>query len=165
MKFDRTNSWHRNMASTVALSALISIATPVASWAGFFGDHPRYLHAITDLRTARNLLEKPEEGNVKADEDGAIAEIDRALDEIKKASADDWKEDFLPPKIDVGWHHHERLKEADRLLHKAIDDISQEEDNGAARGLRNRARHHLELAIASVDHAMADKSFDAHHGF
>jgi len=149
----------------MALSASISIAMPATSWAGFFGDHPRYLHAITDLKTARHLLEKPEEGNVKADEDSAISEIDRALDEIRKAAADDWKEEFVLPHIDAGWHHHERLKEADRLLHKAINDISQEEDDGTARGLRNRARRHLEHAAASVDHAMADKSFDVHHGF
>jgi len=164
MRFDRTNSWHKNVASAMALSALVSIVMPAASWAGLFGDHPRYLHAVTDLRTARHLLEKPEENNVKADEDAAISEIDRALGEIKKAAADDWKEDFVPPKIDAGWHHHERLKEASRLIHKAKDDISQEEDNGSARGLRDRARHHLDLAIDSVDHAMADKSWDEQHG-
>jgi len=165
MKFDRVNSWRKNMASAMALSALVSIAMPVASWAGFFGDHPRYLHAIKDLRTARHLLEKPEEANVKADEDAAIAELDKALGEIKRAAADDWKEDFVPPQIDVNWHHHDRLKEANRLIHKAKDDISQEEDNGSARGLRDRARRHLDLAMGSVDHAMGDKSFDKHHGF
>jgi hypothetical protein len=159
------NSWHRNLASTVALSAMVFMTASPASWAGFFGSHPAYEHAIEDLRTARHLLEKPEEANVAADEEAAVAEIDRALGEIKEAAANDWKENFMPPKIDVGWHHHERLKEASRLLQKAKSDISQEEDDGAARGLRNRARHHLDLAIASVDHAMADKSFDTGRRF
>jgi hypothetical protein len=154
----------KKMASLMALTALTSIAMPAASWAGFFGDHPKYLHAITDLRTARHLLEKPEEANVKADEDNAIAAIDRALGEIKQAAADDWKVDFVPPPIDAGWHHHERLREAAKLLHKAKDDISKEEDTGKARGLRDRARHHLDEAIGAVEHAIADKSFDVQHG-
>src|SRR5262249_12547508 len=53
--------------------------------------HPAYLHALTDLRMARFLLERPARPDVKWDENRAIREIDAAIKEIKEASIDDGK--------------------------------------------------------------------------
>ena len=53
--------------------------------------HPAYLHALSDLRYARALLEKPARADVKWDETKAIREIDAAIKEIRAASIDDGK--------------------------------------------------------------------------
>ena len=53
--------------------------------------HPAYLHALTDLRHARFLLEKPAKPEVKWDESNAVHEIDAAINEIKQAAIDDGK--------------------------------------------------------------------------
>src|SRR5512140_867828 len=54
--------------------------------------HPAYLHALTDLRTARAFLERPANIVVKWDEKRAIKEIDDAIHQIKEAAIDDGKD-------------------------------------------------------------------------
>jgi len=54
--------------------------------------HPAYLHALSDLRTARWMLEhRPGDAAVSAHESEAVSEIDRAIEEIKRAAIDDGK--------------------------------------------------------------------------
>src|ERR1700722_16541124 len=53
--------------------------------------HPAYLRALSDLRDARAHLERPDGGQLHQQEKDAIAEIDRAIGEIKAASIDDGK--------------------------------------------------------------------------
>src|ERR1700753_2160265 len=53
------------------------------------GNHPAYLHALSDLRMARAFLERPANVVVKWDEKRAITEIDAAIREIKEAAIDD----------------------------------------------------------------------------
>src|ERR1700684_669533 len=48
--------------------------------------HPAYLHALTDLRSARGYLRRPARAVVKWDENRAIREIDAAINEIKRAA-------------------------------------------------------------------------------
>jgi hypothetical protein len=141
----------------------ISTIVPLAAWAGFFGEHPRYEHALSDLRTARNFLQRPEEPNVVADEASAIREIDASIGEIKQAARDDWKETWAPPSFDVHLTHGGRVHEALKLLERAHDDITQEEDDRQARGLRNRAIGHLDKAISFARLAIEDKHMDEHH--
>ena len=51
------------------------------------GPHPAYLHALTDLRAARwNLEHRPGDAAVSAQEDVAIVETDRAIQEAKTAA-------------------------------------------------------------------------------
>ncbi|HWY26542.1 MAG TPA: hypothetical protein VNY97_01325, partial [Candidatus Angelobacter sp.] len=45
------------------------------------GKHPRYLHALSDLRVARAHLQRPDGGELREQEREAIHEIDRAIDE------------------------------------------------------------------------------------
>lgn len=52
------------------------------------GKHPHYLHALSDLRTARAHLQRPDGGELHEQEREAVHEIDKAIDEIKKASID-----------------------------------------------------------------------------
>jgi len=117
--------------------------------------HPAYLHALTDLRAARSYLARPAGITVKWDEKRAIGEIDGAINEIKRASIDDGKniDDHAP--IDAPqWG--DRLHRSLELVEKARADISKEEDNGFANGLRNRAVGHLDLAVRYVTEGIED---------
>ncbi|HET9993471.1 MAG TPA: hypothetical protein VFQ65_33270 [Kofleriaceae bacterium] len=122
--------------------------------------HPAYLHALTDLRHARALLERPAKPDVKFDETMAIREIDAAINEIKEAAIDDGKPLTDHPPIDAHVAHRDRLRQAEELLHKAAADIDQREDNGWAKGLRARANGHIHNAEHAVHEAMEDR----HHG-
>src|SRR3569623_635768 len=62
--------------------------------------HPAYLHALTDLRHARALLERPAKADVKFDENVAIREIDAAIYEIMQAAIDDGKPLSDHPPVD-----------------------------------------------------------------
>ncbi|HEY1557207.1 MAG TPA: hypothetical protein VGF94_20365 [Kofleriaceae bacterium] len=122
--------------------------------------HPAYLHALSDMRVARALLERPAKPDVKWDENMSIREIDAAINEIRTASIDDGKPVSDHPPIDAKWGHRDRLKEAMRLLHKAAGDIEEKEDNAWAKGLRTRAVGHIRKAEFGIRDAMDDR----HHG-
>ena len=67
--------------------------------------HPAYLHALTDLRTARAHLQRPDGGELRDQEKKAIHDIDEAINEIKKASIDDGKDlnDHPPVDSHMAW--------------------------------------------------------------
>jgi len=136
-----------------ALAALL--AAPLAAQAG---EHPAYLHALTDLRHARAHLEKPAKPSVEWDEMKAIHKIDDAINEIKKASINDGKDLNDHPPVDAGLDHVGRLHRALELLRKARHDIEEHEDNRFGDGLRDRAFHHIDEAIRLTKEALHDKS-------
>jgi hypothetical protein len=78
-----------NMKTMVLRAALMSagiltVAAPATMQAQVPGPHPAYLHALSDLRAARHYLADGWAwGPVKHDDDMAIHEIDKAIDEIK----------------------------------------------------------------------------------
>ena len=120
--------------------------------------HPAYLHALTDLRHARALLERPAKPDVKWDENVAIREIDAAINEIKQAAIDDGKPLSDHPAVDTHVNHRDRLRQAQQLLHKAASDIDEKEDNDWAKGLRARANGHIHNAENAVNAAMGDRA-------
>jgi len=143
-----------------ALAALTFIAPPGAL-AGFFGEHPAYLHALSNLRHARQLLERPDAPNVEGVEMSAVREVDASIAEIKQAARDDWKPLAALPQIhilDLKGRLHEALKE----LEKARKELNKEEDNMGAAGLRNRAWGHIDQAINFVRQAIGDKDMNRH---
>lgn len=117
--------------------------------------HPAYLHALSDLRWARALLEHPGGGELREQERDAVEEIDHAIDEIKRASIDDGKNPSEHPPIDehLAWGGH--LRKSLELLDKARRDVAREEDDPAAQGLRARALEHIDKAHRHVREAMA----------
>jgi len=120
-----------------------------------FGEHPAYMRALSDLRAARWMLDhRPGNWVQSMDESQAVNEIDKAIDEIKRASIDDGKDVNWHPAVDEHPAHADRLKDADDFLRKARQDISQEEDNGFANGLRNRAYNHIDAAMGATERAM-----------
>ena len=117
--------------------------------------HPAYLHALVDLRLARAHLERQGGGaEFRWDERVAIREIDLALREIKEASIDDGKIVSDHPPVDLKVDYVGRLHRALELLRKARADCNEEEDNGFARGLRNRALQHINEAIRLTEDAL-----------
>jgi hypothetical protein len=121
------------------------------------GKHPYYLHALTDLRTARWLIEhRAGDAKVSGDEDIAITRIDETINEIKHAAIDDGKDIHDHPPIDDKLDHKGRLHRADELLKKVHSDIAREEDDPMTRGLRDRAVHHLDEAIHATGKAIHD---------
>src|SRR6201996_8176996 len=65
------------------------------------GPHPYYLHALSDLRAARWMIEhRPGNWAQTQDEIEAVHRIDAAIGEIKKASIEDGKDLADHPHVD-----------------------------------------------------------------
>ena len=145
------------LKSRLLLSGLLLVAVPFAANADMPGKHPYYLHALSDLRAARWLLEhRPGDAAVSGQEDVAIEEIDKAIGEIKRASIDDGKDIHDHPPVQGVNDRPGRLHKAAELLHKVHDDVAREEDDPFTRGLRDRAVMHIDEALHHTEHAIHD---------
>jgi tetratricopeptide (TPR) repeat protein len=139
-------------------AVLMIVAMPQTSSADEPGRHPAYLHALTDLRTARWELQKRGGDPVMQwDESEAIKAIDACIKEVKLAAIDDGKDITDHPKEDAGkLDRGARLHDALRLLTAAHHDIREKEDNSFAKGLRDRATGHLDRAIKFVEKGIGE---------
>jgi tetratricopeptide (TPR) repeat protein len=116
--------------------------------------HPAYLHALSDLRAARWMIQhRPGNWNTTVDEMAASQKIDDAINEIKKASIDDGKDINDHPKAQEINEHAGRLVKAIEYLRKARADIAKDEDNVFAQGLQKRAYYHIDEAIRITEKA------------
>jgi hypothetical protein len=130
---------------------------PLFANADLPGKHPYYLHALSDLRAARWMLEhRPGDAAVSANEDTAIAEIDAAIGEIKRAAIDDGKNVSDHPNVDVPADRPGHLHKALELLRKVHSDVAREEDDPATKGLRDRAVGHIDAAVHATERAIKD---------
>ena len=146
----------RNIKNWLGASALM-LAASFAAHADLPGKHPAYLHALTDLRAARWMLEhRPGDAAVSGQEDVAITEIDRTIGELKRAAIDDGKDIHDHPGVDAPADRPGRLHRALEILRKVHSDVAREEDNPETRGLRNRAVGHIDEAIHATEHAISD---------
>lgn len=119
------------------------------------GDHPYYLHALSDLRAARWMIQhRPGDWQQTVDEVEAVHRIDAAIGEIKKAAIEDGKNLDDHPPVDERNDHDGRLHVALDFLRKARQDISHDEDNRFAQGLQGRAYGHIDGAIRAVKKAI-----------
>lgn len=135
----------RHLAFIIATLA----ATPVCAQQ-LPGEHPAYLHALSDLREARWMLYHTYgDHKIYANEDRAISEIDIAIREIKHAAVRDGKDIGDRPAPDAK-QHGSRLLKALEALDKARRDISKAEDNPQVRGLRARALGHIDAALSAA---------------
>jgi len=135
---------------------MLAISAFFATGAFAQKDHPAYLHALSDLRAARWMIEhRPGNWNTTEDEVAAVRKIDDAINEIKKASIDDGKNIEDHPKVDEINEHKGRLVKALEWLRRARADIGKDEDNDFAKGLRKRAFVHIDEAIRLTEKARA----------
>jgi hypothetical protein len=145
------------------LGAIGALALPLSAHAQWWSQHPGYLHAMSDLRTAYWMLQHHETFDPVANEEErhAIGEIRAAYLELREASVVDGKDIDDQPPADFAWGDHRgRLHKAMELLRRAQDEIGQEEDNPAARGLRNRAMRHIDEAGRSMIAAFRAWNYD-----
>jgi hypothetical protein len=133
----------------------VAMFLPVVNQIQAQGRHPAYLHALSDLRFARSLLERPNGGELRQQEKDAIHKIDDAISEIKRASIDDGKglADHEPVDAHLPWAG--RLHKALEVLDDARRDCRKEEDNPETRGLQMRVLHHIDEAHHHVEEAIA----------
>ncbi len=139
------------------LVVLLAGILPAAIRADQPGPHPRYLHALSDLRAARAHIER--RGGTAAtkwDERTAVAEIDAAIRDIKQAAIDDGKDLNDHPPVDAKLEWNGRLHRALELLRAAHKDVSDEESNDFAHGLRRRVLKHIDQAAHFVEQGIAN---------
>lgn len=117
---------------------------------------PRYLHAISDLRTARALLYRPDWRDVMRNQRAAVEEIDRAIGAARAAAIDDGRNpnEAAPVDARMGWG--DRFRRAMELLNSAERDLSVGEDNRAAAGWRVTALANVANAKRFVARAQAE---------
>jgi hypothetical protein len=96
----------------VLTAGMIAAAAPMTMQAGEVpGPHPAYLHALSDLRTARHYLNDGwAYDRVRREDNDAIKHIDAAIDEIKRAAIDDGKSLNDPFPIDTRLSPHDRFR-------------------------------------------------------
>jgi hypothetical protein len=148
----------------LALLGILVISPKAASAQQVPGPHPAYLHALSDLRLARAYLDQIAWPPVQKDEEHAIREIDAAIAEIKRASIDDGKDLADHPPVDVRMRPDGRFRKALELLDKAHNDTARAEDVPQARGMRDRAVHHIDQAHGTVDNAVRTIHWEMYNG-
>jgi len=142
---------HPPSRRTVLALAATLLAVPLAARADSPGRHPFYIHALTDLRTARwLLLHRPD--NPHAQE--AVHHIEAAIGDIKAAAYEDGKNLDDHPPVDVPPDWNGTLHRSLELLRGVRRDVAQPEDDRAARGLQRRSLGNVDEAIRHVRYAM-----------
>jgi hypothetical protein len=133
----------------VAAFALLTffVLAPVAQAQAQF---PAYLHALSDLRTARAYLQMPVKPAAQDACKQAVKEISKAIDEIAKAASDEGKNPQVTPppqsKGNQSWPIHSAI----RLLKEAQTDIEHGRDIPGNKGLRQRSLDHIAKAIVDL---------------
>lgn len=121
------------------------------SFADTTGRHPAYLHARTDLRRAERLMAVREDANVMRGLATAAHEAREAIHELDQAAS--WDRKDLVDDPPVGYLSQPAGPIPRNIaipVRAARRDIVREEDNPAARALRNRALHHIDESIRLV---------------
>src|SRR5580658_8796804 len=97
------------LAGSVFLAGCVSAPPPQR--------HPAYLHALSDLRAARWLIEhRPGDWAQTNDEVEAVRQIDAAINDIRKAAFNDGKNPNDHPPVDENPDHRGRIHEALQYL-------------------------------------------------
>jgi len=138
----------------VAIAVLI---TPMAAQAQWWQSHPHYLHAMSNLRMVYWLISHRDAMDPVANdyERHALKETHAAYQELKDAAImDDKNIDDQPPPQTNFYDHRGRLHHALDLLREAHNDVTGEEEDPAALGLRHRALKHIDEAAQATDDAI-----------
>jgi hypothetical protein len=125
---------------TLMALAVLAAATPAQA------QEPHYLHALSELRTARDYIQF-DQGQFNGERRHAVDEINKAISEIKHAAWDDGKNtQFTPPAqgVTTGWApiHH-----AEDWLARAKGHVAEGIDTPQNQGLRDRALFHITEAM------------------
>jgi tetratricopeptide (TPR) repeat protein len=142
------------MAGVMLLASLSSVRA---------AEHPSYLHALSDLRAARWLVDhRTGDWQVLADERKVVQQIDDAIVMIQRASIDDHKGLNDHVAVDERPDHAGRLNEALAYLEKAREDVNKEEDNAFAEHLKDRSVRLITEAIENTRRAIGAAGVSEH---
>ena len=136
-------------AAVFGLSAFLIFALGTPAQA----QRPHYLHALSNLREARELLQTDNRPGARFERERAIEEIDRAIEEVKAAVRDEGMNPHRTPPP-AGGDPNRPLRSALTLLDDARRDIASGTDETGHIGLQERALHHVDEARHALDHAI-----------
>jgi hypothetical protein len=134
---------------TVAAFALLTflfLAPAIQAHAQF----PAYLHAISDLRSARAYLQMDTRPQQQAARDIAIREINRAIDDMKRAAVEDNKNPWRTPPPQSGGNPNWPIHSAVKLLREARHDVESGRDAPENVGLQVHSIEHIDRALQAL---------------
>ncbi|MGD0295309.1 MAG: hypothetical protein ABSB30_15795 [Terracidiphilus sp.] len=112
---------------------------------------PAYLHALSDLRTARAYLQMPVKPEAKNACKHAAKEISRAINDIAQAASSDGKNpEVVPPPQGGGGNANWPIHSAVKLLKEARTDIEHGRDLPENKGLREHSLEHIDKALLTL---------------
>jgi hypothetical protein len=159
MKGDTEMRMFKTLAKAVfGLSAflLFALGTPAQA------QRPHYLHALSNLREARELLQSENRPGFSGARDRAIEEIERAIHEVSEAVRDEGRNPHHTPPASGG-DPNRPMRSALALLDDARRDIASGSDETGHRGLQMRALRHIDEARQALEHAMHGMERDRDH--
>jgi hypothetical protein len=153
------------IALTAFAAGQASADQPKKHKQGREGEHPAFLHALSDLRFARANLERSGgDTQAKWDESHAIADVDGAIKKIKEAAYDDGKNLSDHPPVDATLNRPGRLHHALEALDAAHRDVSEEEDDAFVQKLKVRALKDIDSAVERTQRGLCDEGEKAFCG-
>jgi hypothetical protein len=117
---------------------------------------PHYLHAISDLRSAREYLQQDHRPEFAGHREHAIDEISKSIDEMKKAARDDGKNPSHTPHPQSGGDPSAPIHTALQLLDEAYNDVANGADVPEHGGLQARSLYHIDEARHALHHILED---------
>jgi hypothetical protein len=129
------------VAAFAALSLMLLVPAAPAN-----AQEPAYLHAISDLRTARAYLQMDNRPLFRATRDQVIDEIDHAILDMKIAAVDDGKHPWQTPPPQSGDDPMGPIHSAMRLLNEAHADVARGRDTPRNGDLQLRSMRHIDHA-------------------
>jgi len=135
---------------------LFALGTPAQA------QHPRYLHALSNLREARELLQMDTRPGFIGARDRAIEEIERAIHEVSEAVREEGRNPHRTPPP-AGGDPNRPLRSALTLLDEARGDIAAGTDETGHRGLQERSLHHVDEAREALRHALHELEGGGEH--
>ena len=126
---------------------LFALGTPAQA------QRPHYMHALANLREARELLQTDTRPGFTGARDHAIDEIERAIHAVSEAVREEGRNPHHTPPP-AGGDPNRPMRSALNLLNEAHRDIASGTDESGHRGLQERALRHIEEARQSLEHAL-----------
>jgi hypothetical protein len=143
---------------TLLLGATLALPLFVSSpaMADEAGRHPHYIHALSDLRAAQWQIDhrRPEDGEVREDEQVSSDEVALAIRSVTEAAARDGKDLGFQPPPDAPMAYGGRLRAAIDLLRAAHDDLAMPEDDPVARAQQHAALLRIDASLHAAQRAV-----------
>ncbi len=149
-----------NKISMCVAAAVAAFTLCGTAYAMTPGQHPGYLHALTELKSARWMIHhRASNPPASVAADGAVMDINAAIGDIKHAASIDDKNLDIHPPADAPPTQTGRLQKALELLREALNDVNRPEDNPAATLYQRGAIRHINAAIDQTKDSVAGVNY------